>query len=145
MHKILEDSVKTKNFTFDPMHPLITCLNKATRDHITNKMPALFAMPEFVSLMHYPEVFTEMPIGYRQDNIVYFSRIDLVAISEQELVIIDYKSEKNPPQLLKDVNPKYIMQIESYAKAMRKIKPYHKISAKILWLENLHMMEILKC
>ena len=141
LHKILEDSVKTRNFTFQPSHPYIETLPLKMREPVIAKLSELFIMQEFIALTQYPTLKTEISIGYMENEILKIGRIDLVAISDEEVVIIDYKTDSNPPYSPQNIDERYKAQLKFYTDSIKKIMPNHRITAKILWLENLSFMD----
>jgi len=143
IHKILEDSVTTSNFKFEPTHPYLESLEQNLKKLVTEKLSLLFSLEEFIKLTHYPTLRTEVSIGYMEDDILKIGRIDLVAISSEEVVIIDYKTDSKPPSSKENIDKRYIAQLKFYTDSMKKIMPNHKIIGKILWIENLNFMEIL--
>jgi ATP-dependent helicase/nuclease subunit A len=77
-----------------------------------------------------------------ENDATKIGRIDLLAISNDEVIILDYKTDSHPPTSSDEVNDKYKTQLKFYADSMKKIMPNHKIKAQILWLENLKFMDI---
>jgi ATP-dependent helicase/nuclease subunit A len=142
IHKILEDSVKTRNFTFEPSHPYVQALPAKLKEPVISKLSKLFIMENFLKLTKYPTIKTEVSIGYIENDATKIGRIDLLVISSDEVIIIDYKTDSHPPSSILEVNHKYIAQLKFYADSMKKIMPDHRIITKILWLENLEFMEI---
>lgn len=142
LHKVLEDSVKLGEFSLDKKHPYLLKLPEIHQNHIMKKLPALFQAKEFTDLLKYPNVQTEASMGYMEDGAFKFGRIDLLAMSETEAIIIDYKSESEPPKNLKDVPELYVNQLNFYAGFIKKAYPNLQVTSKILWLENFSIMEI---
>jgi ATP-dependent helicase/nuclease subunit A len=142
IHKILEDSVKTRNFTFEPSHPYVQALPAKLKEPVISKLSKLFLMEKFLNLTQYKNIRTEVSIGYMENDATKIGRIDLLAISNDEVIILDYKTDSHPPTSSDEVNDKYKTQLKFYADSMKKIMPNHKIKAQILWLENLKFMDI---
>lgn len=142
LHKVLEDSVKLGKFSLDKKHPYLYKLPPHLQNHIMKKLPKLFDEPEFIKILNYPEVKTEASMGYMEDGSFKFGRIDLLAISDSEAVIIDYKSESQPAKTKEEVPELYINQLTFYAEFIKKAYPNLQVTSKILWLENFSMMEI---
>lgn len=136
LHKILEDSVKSRQFSLDKKHPFLSMLPERLQNHILKKLPKLFQMKEFLEILEYPIIKTEASMGYKDGNAFKFGRIDLLAMSDKDAIIVDYKTDNNPPERLEDVPEKYVEQLKFYADFVKKSKPGLKVSAKILWLEN---------
>ena len=141
IHKILEDSVNTQNFAFSPSHPMIRRLPEDDQAIIVEKLTKLFAMKDFADLIKTSKIQTEVSIGYNDDDIPRIGRIDLLAMREGEVIIVDYKTDKKVPKSRSEIPEGYIKQLKFYADAIGKIYPQHKISTKILWIEELVMMQ----
>ena len=69
-------------------------------------------------------------------------RIDRLLVTEDKVVILDYKTTVNPPFCLKDVPESYQTQLSEYADIMKKIYKNHQIRTFLLWTEGPHLMEI---
>ena len=67
------------------------------------------------------------------NGIPFQGRIDRLFITSDQITIVDYKTDRNPPPLGADAPDAYVKQLESYAVALRAIYPNHKIRKIILW------------
>jgi ATP-dependent helicase/nuclease subunit A len=143
LHKILEDAVSSNNPDKATGHPHLKFIPEPLQQSILRKVPRLFKVPEFVAILDFPDVRVEASMGYRDDeDNIRFGRMDLLAISDKEAVIIDYKTDKDPPKSSEDVSEKYKEQLNNYVNFIKRTHPNHKISAKILWFENLSLMDV---
>ena len=140
IHKILEDSVNTQNFAFSPSHPMIRTLPQNIQAEIVDKLSKLFVMKEFVDLIQNSKIQTEVSIGYNDGDNARIGRIDLLVIKDSEVIIVDYKTDKNVPAYPSEIPDGYIKQLKFYADAMKKIYPDYQINTRILWIENLVVM-----
>lgn len=66
-------------------------------------------------------------------------RIDLLVEKENEVLIIDYKSDEALPNIAPQ---QYVNQLKNYEKLVRKIYPNKKISCAILWVKFLKLEKI---
>ena len=137
IHKILEDSVNTNNFAFSPSHPMIRALPQDAQTIIVEKLSKLFVMEEFVELIKNAKIQTEVSIGYNDGDTPRIGRIDLLAIRNKEVIIVDYKTDKKVPKSASEIPENYLKQLKFYADAIGKIYPQYKIHTKILWIEEL--------
>ena len=96
----------------------------------------------FVDSQLFSEIFSgivkcEFEINYLQK----LYRIDLVVEKENEVLIIDYKSDEYiSPQALQG----YRKQLELYKKAISQIYPQKKILTAILQINDLSLVKILQ-
>lgn len=67
-------------------------------------------------------------------------RIDLLVEKENEILIIDYKSDENIPQKIPE---KYIEQLLNYQNLVKEIYPNKEIKLAILWTKNMTIAEII--
>ena len=140
LHKALE--IIGKNH-FMPKDFLINYLNKYFVNHVAiedkNLQEIIKICKNYIDSTIFNEIFhdnspnkifCEYEINNNESNL----RIDLLKINDSKILIIDYKSDDNPP----DKAPQqYLTQLENYKKAVQKIYPDHQITAKILWIKFL--------
>ncbi|WP_316355188.1 UvrD-helicase domain-containing protein [Candidatus Trichorickettsia mobilis] len=141
-HKILEDSVKGRNIHNIYTHPLIATLPELLRCKILISIANILSNNEFINIISWDEVKTEVNIGVLQDNQTKIGRIDLLSISSDKLIIIDYKSDAHPPMVQHFISTDYINQLNFYRSIMQEIYPRHNVVCKILWLENGSFMTV---
>ena len=69
-------------------------------------------------------------------------QIDRLVVRENEILIIDYKSNRPSPRELEDVAEAYQAQLAAYRIALREIYPVHKLKSALLWTDGPYLMEI---
>ena len=90
---------------------------------------------------------SELPIqgvlqGKGQKNFFVSGQIDRVVISEDEVHIIDYKTDRLMSKEAKDIKVDYIKQLALYQALMQQIYPTKKAKASILWTSKPALMTI---
>mgnify|MGYP001358400305 CR=1 FL=1 len=60
-------------------------------------------------------------------------RIDRLAVTADEVLIVDFKTGSNPPDRIEDVGRNYIEQMALYRLAAKKIFPGRRIACALLW------------
>ena len=140
-HKILEDSLQTKDISSLRSHPLIGSLSQAQQNKIRKSIDGLIENTVFQDLIN-SEIRTEINVGVFDNGETKLGRIDLLSIKEDQVTIIDYKSDARPPTKACAISLDYINQLNFYSAAIRKIYPEHKVVSQILWLQNGKFMEI---
>lgn len=60
-------------------------------------------------------------------------RIDRLAITDHEVMIVDYKTDRPAPESPAAVRPSYIAQLAIYVRAIRPLYPNRSIRAALLW------------
>jgi ATP-dependent helicase/nuclease subunit A len=140
LHKALE--IIGKNH-FMPKDFLLNYLNKYFSNHLKIDniilVKIIYICKKFIDSTIFNEIFKDNSPNkifceYEINNEDLNLRIDLLKISDSKILIIDYKSDDNPP----DKAPQqYLTQLENYKIAVQKIYPHHQITAKILWIKLL--------
>jgi ATP-dependent helicase/nuclease subunit A len=69
-------------------------------------------------------------------------QIDRLAEIEGGLIILDYKTNRPPPETLDEVAPAYIAQLAGYRTALRGLFPGRTLRAALLWTDGPRLMEI---
>lgn len=74
--------------------------------------------------------------------ILLSGQIDRLVVSENEVMIIDYKSNRPSPRDINEVAPAYLAQLAAYRVALKQIYPKHEMRAILLWTDGPYLMEI---
>ncbi len=69
-------------------------------------------------------------------------QIDRLAVLENEVLIVDYKTNRPPPLRSDDVAPAYLFQLAAYVLALGEIYPGKRVRAALLWTDGPRLMEI---
>ena len=78
----------------------------------------------------------EVPIVGRIGRHVVAGQVDRLAVTDNEVVIIDYKSNRSPPVDETKIAPAYRRQMAAYRAVLKKIYPDKSIVCYILWTEG---------
>ncbi len=141
-HKILEDAVKAKNFSLLDKHPFIGQLPVELQAKINVNIKNMLNNPEFATLVH-QELRSEVAIGVSiEGELNKTGRIDLLAIDQHKITVIDYKTDINPPKNAELVRESYVDQLNFYRHIMQKLYPQSEVICKILWLDDGSFMTI---
>lgn len=100
------------------------------------KARSILTRPE-LSHIFGPDSRGEVPIlahGLRgKEPITLAGRIDRLVVKPGSVLIVDYKSDANPPGSPAGVPSAYLTQLGIYALVARQLFPGHEINAAILW------------
>lgn len=140
-HKIIEDSLAVPNLHIMKTHPLIQTLNAESRKRILSSIEKIANNQKFCDLIK-KDFHTEISIGTKEEELIKAGRIDLMVIKKYEVMIIDYKSDINPPDNSQKIPKSYKTQLNFYKNIVQKLYPAKDIITMILWLENGNLMEI---
>lgn len=73
---------------------------------------------------------------------VVSGQIDRLVHTGKDVVIIDYKTNRPPPDLAEDVAPLYLKQMASYRAALQQIFPGLPVRCVLLWTDGPKWMEL---
>jgi len=112
---------------------------------IADAVQSVLAVPAFAPLFgpsSRAEVSLVGEIERDGDRLFLSGQIDRLLVSEKEVLIIDYKTNRPPPSRVEDASPAYIAQMAGYAALMGNLYPDRTIRAALLWTDGPNLMEI---
>ena len=89
-----------------------------------------------------PGSLAEVPVVARIGDYDLEGQIDRLAVVEDGLLIVDYKTNWPPPTRLEEFAPAYIAQLAGYRKALAPIFPGRRLQAALLWTDGPRLMEV---
>ncbi|MGJ5009522.1 double-strand break repair helicase AddA [Bradyrhizobium oligotrophicum] len=69
-------------------------------------------------------------------------QIDRLVVTEAEVLIVDFKTNQQPPSGLADVPPAYVRQLALYRAVLGQLYPGRNVRAALLWTEAAEFMEL---
>jgi ATP-dependent helicase/nuclease subunit A len=69
-------------------------------------------------------------------------QIDRLAVSDREVLIVDFKTNHAPPSRPEDAPRGYVRQLALYRAVLSRLYPQHPVRAALLWTETTELMEI---
>lgn len=81
------------------------------------------------------------PKGAPADMLVS-GQIDRLAVSDDEVLIVDYKTNRPPPDDIRRADPTYIAQLAAYRALLQEIYPDHQIRCALLWTYAARLAEV---
>ena len=69
-------------------------------------------------------------------------RIDRLAVTDGQVLIVDYKTNRPAPERLEEAPADYVGQLALYRALLAKLYPKKAVAAAILWTERPALMEI---
>jgi len=81
-------------------------------------------------------------IDRRGESLFLSGQIDRLLVSDSEVLIIDYKTNRPPPARVEDASPAYIAQMAGYCALLASLYPDRPIRAALLWTDGPRLMEI---
>jgi ATP-dependent helicase/nuclease subunit A len=120
-------------------------LPQELKDEIVAESLAIVEDPRFAPLFQ-PGSLAEIPvvarIGGGEGEFDLEGQIDRLAVLDRDLLILDYKTNRPPPETLTEVAPAYIAQLAAYRVALKGLFPDHSLRAALLWTDGPQLMEI---
>jgi ATP-dependent helicase/nuclease subunit A len=114
-------------------------LSPPARASIAKETLAILTAPQFAPLFG-PLSRAEVPIVARLANpnpkraaLSLVGQIDRLVELTDEVLIVDYKTNRPPPEHIDDVAPAYLFQLAAYRLALREIYVGRVIKAALLW------------
>ena len=120
--------------------------DEAERDRLAENVLALIADTRFAAVFA-PDSRAEVAIVGRLDlagrgEVLVSGQIDRLAMTENEVLIVDFKTNHAPPVSAAEAPEAYVRQLALYRAVLRKLYPQATIRAALLWTETTDLMEI---
>ncbi len=123
-------------------------LSSGVRAGIVKETLAILNDPAFAALFG-PESRAEVPIVARLPNpkpqgaaLKLIGQIDRLVEHGDDILIIDYKTNRPPPQKVEGVAKAYLFQLAAYRLALSEIYPGRTVRAALLWTEAPRIMQV---
>ncbi len=114
-------------------------MSPTQRDEIVTETLAVLRDSEFTSVFG-PGSLAEASLAARlpaadpnMPTIDVAGQIDRIVVTDQEILIVDYKTNRPPPEHVEDASPSYIAQLALYRAAVRRRFPGKRVRAALLW------------
>jgi ATP-dependent helicase/nuclease subunit A len=76
------------------------------------------------------------------DGVRVNGQIDRLVITDHEVLIIDYKTNRPPPKSPDDVSAQYVGQLAAYRAILQALEPEKTVRCALLWTDGPSLMEI---
>ncbi len=102
---------------------------------------AVLSHPEFAPIFG-PGSQAEVPLTAVLSGRVVSGQVDRLAVADSEILVVDYKTNRPPPQRAGDVDILYLRQLASYRAALMEIYPEKTVRCALLWTDGPNLMTI---
>ena len=112
-------------------------------DDIIHEVFAVLDHPEFSKIFgpgSRAEVSLAGSAKTLPDKLYLNAQIDRLCVTDAEVFIVDYKSNRPPPTDPEDVSDLYLGQMAAYRELAREIYPKHEIYCALLWTDGPQLM-----
>lgn len=107
---------------------------------VPKKLLDLMEKPDFAPLFG-PNSKAEVPLMGMLNGSLISGQVDRLVISDKEVWIIDYKTNKNVPDTAQNIPLVYKNQMNAYKALLSSLFPDKKIRCFLLWTTTLDLME----
>jgi ATP-dependent helicase/nuclease subunit A len=111
------------------------------RAEITQEVERLLSDEKFAVLFA-ADSLVEAPLTGSIDGATVFRQVDRLCLCGDEVWIVDYKTNRPPPEHEKDIPAVYRQQMNEYRILLRGIYPDKKIRCFLLWTYAPRLMEM---
>jgi ATP-dependent helicase/nuclease subunit A len=108
---------------------------------IANEVSDIIDHPGLAGLFG-PGAKAEVPLVGRIGDRVVSGRVDRLAVTESEVLVVDYKTNRRPPVTEDEIPDLYLRQMAAYRLALACIYPRHRIRCLLVWTDGPRLMEI---
>ena len=120
-------------------------LSQEQRTKIAEQMMLIIEHPHFYELF-VPGSRAEVPIvGKLQlggETVRVSGQIDRLTVTQDSVLIADFKTNRPPPRQIEDVPPAYVRQLALYRAVLTKLYPEKFVRAALVWTEVPDLMEL---
>jgi ATP-dependent helicase/nuclease subunit A len=124
-------------FLGSPVHGL----TEGEIEAIVAETLAVLDHPDFAPLFQ-PGSRAEVPLIGRLGDQIVSGQIDRLAVTDDTVMIIDYKTNRPPPLDIAGVQTVYLRQMAAYRGLIRQIYPAHNVRCVLLWTDGPRLMEL---
>jgi ATP-dependent helicase/nuclease subunit A len=116
-------------------------LDPDERDDIRRETLAVLEHPDFTALFG-PGSQAEAPLVGLVNGRAVSGQIDRLVVTDERVLIVDYKTLRPPPASESDVAPVYLRQLAIYRAALARLYPGREIRCALLWTEGPRLMPV---
>lgn len=109
---------------------------------IVQETMAVLNHPDFAAIFG-PGSRAEISVtGLLDDATLISGQIDRLLVTDTEILIVDYKTNRPPPAREDDVPAIYVRQMQAYTRAMKNIYPGRAVKCALLWTDGATLMPL---
>ena len=116
-------------------------LSEADGREITQETLAVLADPAFAALFG-PGSLAEVRIAGQAGKTVISGQVDRLCVTKDEVLVVDYKTNRPRPEKVADVAPVYLRQMAAYRAALQGIYPDKPVRCALLWTDGPVLMAL---
>jgi ATP-dependent helicase/nuclease subunit A len=116
-------------------------LDQKEIDDTLAEVMAILSDPTFAPIFG-PGSLAETPLVGRlpDDGRLLSGQVDRLLVTPEQILIIDYKTNRPPPSQPEQMSPLYVRQMAAYRALLQEIYPGRPVTAALLWTVGPHLM-----
>jgi ATP-dependent helicase/nuclease subunit A len=107
-------------------------------------------LEEVLALLEHPDLadafapgsLAEAPIAGISGGVRLVGQVDRLSVRPDRVIVLDYKSNRPPPQALEGVQPLYLRQMAAYRALLQQIWPDRPVECWLVWTWTAHAMRL---
>lgn len=117
-------------------------LDDAARDDILSATLRTLSHPEFAHVFG-ENSRAEVPVtGILSGGMRVNGAVDRLVVTDDEVLIVDFKTNRPPPVRVEDADPAYIAQMAAYRAVLSAVFPGRTVRCALLWTDAPALMEV---
>ena len=116
-------------------------LSASQQVDLMNEVSEIMDFPGFTHIFQ-PGSLAEIPVAGLIGSRAIAGVVDRLVVTPQEVIIVDYKTNRRPPIDGDPLPPQYIQQMAAYRLALACIYPHHQIRCALIWTDGPRLIEI---
>jgi len=116
-------------------------LEPAVQEALAGEVMEVLGHPDFGHVFG-PGSLAEVPVAGLVDGRALSGQIDRVAVRADGIWIVDYKTNRPPPERVADVSEAYVGQMAAYRAALSSVWPGRPVRCALLWTDVPRLMEL---
>ncbi|MGB7409107.1 MAG: double-strand break repair helicase AddA [Pontixanthobacter sp.] len=116
-------------------------LSESQRAEMITSALTVLNEPEFAAIFG-PDALAEVPLAATVDGQVIAGVADRLLITDDRMMVVDFKTARRPPTALSEVPPTTVRQMAAYVAALSQIYPDRAIEAALLYTHTPQLIAI---
>ena len=116
-------------------------LDVAAQAQLATEVLALLQEPRFAAAFG-PDSLAEAPIAGRLGGRLLAGQVDRLLVAPNLVQLIDYKTNRPPPDRVSEVSPAYLRQMSAYRALLRLAFPGRTVECALLWTFAARLMPL---
>lgn len=116
-------------------------LSEKLQDSIFKETMAIIESPDYAFFFGKGSL-AEVPVTGFVNNMLVSGQIDRLYVTDTEIHILDYKTNRPPPRNPHDIPELYYQQMKSYHDIVANIYPHRKVHCYLLWTDGADLVKL---